>query len=149
MATFSKMKVVWNGKDIGNRIEIDVGRVERSVAEKVVDDARKLCPTDDRTGSRKPKSSFSKSWMERRPGALRNSIKVSKGKWGGYLVTVGGGDEFYATFIELGAPAVPITIGYKTAPIDGRPFMRPAAWTNRSTFTRGIKQAFNRLGGYR
>jgi len=144
----AKMKVIWNGKSIGNQVEIDVGKVERKTAEQIADDARKLAPVEERSGFRGSAAMRTgaswKSWIKRRPGALRDSIKVVPGKWGGYLVTVGGHDEFYATFIELGAPAVPITIGYKTAPIDGRPFMRPAAWRNRNTFKRNLSKAVDK-----
>ena len=52
-----------------------------------------------------------KSWGERSPGKLRDSIRVSKSKYkdGGWLVIIGGRDTYYWTFLEWGAWHIPAT----------------------------------------
>ena len=137
----AKMKVVWNGRKVSNEISGELRKAEKSIADKIADDARRLCPVGVREGKR---GKGQKTWNIRQPGTLKNSIRVEKGKYGGYLVKVGGqgewGDAFYATFIELGAPNVPIMVGTKAMPINNRPFMKAAAWKNKTKFKREIER---------
>jgi hypothetical protein len=72
-------------------------------AKRVYEKAKKRCPV----GEWERKMHSGKTWTARKPGTLRDSIKLRKSKYpdGGYAVTAGSYDVFYASFVELGVPA--------------------------------------------
>jgi len=104
------MKIEWHGLVKLAELAATMDAAAAEVADKVASDARALAPVES--------------------GALRNSIKASSSRFkgGGALVKAGGGDQYYATFIELGTRK-------KTA----HPFLRPAMEKNRSFALRRIK----------
>lgn len=72
-------------------------------ARRVYDKAQKRCPI----GEWERGIIHGKTWTARKPGSLKNSIKLYKSKYedGGWIVMAGSFDVFYASFVELGVPA--------------------------------------------
>lgn len=106
------MKTRWFPEKFLKEVDRVIGRNLQEVAEKVEADAKFLCPVDS--------------------GDLKKSIKSYKSKYedGGYIVWAGGGDEYYASFVELG-----------TWKMDKKPFLNPALDKNKSFMRRvfGVK----------
>lgn len=99
------MALVWNEKELIEKVRNAVESASREGARDVAQDARTLCPWDT--------------------GELATSIEVKKSKFedGGYLVMAqgpGNYNRFYAAFVELGT--------HNTA---AHPFLRPALRKNK------------------
>lgn len=97
------MTVKWFPENFLKEADRIVGRNLEEVAEKVEADAKTFCPVDS--------------------GDLKKSIKnyKSKHKDGGYIVWAGGGEEYYASFVELGS-----------VKMAAKPFLNPALEKNKS-----------------
>jgi HK97 gp10 family phage protein len=91
----------------------------------IANEAKRLCPVG-RVSKPAQRTAYKRmgavgaSWTERKPGSLKNSIRVRKSKFedGGHIVLVGNVDSYYWRWVELGAPA---KNNYQR-----QPFMRPA-----------------------
>jgi hypothetical protein len=120
--------VEWFGSIQLARILAITENSEKASAERIFADAKNNCPVGEweRTGT------GGKSWKARRPGSLKESIQLHKSKYkdGGYAVSVGNDDIFYASFVELGIPSRNI---HKKA------FMRNAAKKESRRFYRKLK----------
>lgn len=106
------MKIEWNQKEIIAKIAAVSGDVAEKGAEMVARDARRLVPVET--------------------GKLKESIKVSKSRFkdGGHVVSMGGGDLYYGSFVELGASGKP-----------AKPFMRPALAKNKPRIRKMFRDA--------
>ena len=105
-------KLDWNAESVIRAIEGAVEVASKKGAEMVAADARRLCPV--------------------KSGALKESIKVSKSKYadGGHIVSVGGDQQYYASFVELGR-----------AGVLAKPFMRPALARNKPKIRKMFRDA--------
>lgn len=106
------LKIEWHGDVVRKDLIVAVELCSFSIAKSVARTARNLAPV--------------------KSGALKRSIiaKKSKFKGGGAIIKAGGGDEYYASFIEFGR---------KNAA--AHPFLRPALEKNRARAIRKIKKA--------
>ena len=106
------MKIEWNDKEVIAKIAAISGGVAEKGAEMVAADARRMVPV--------------------KTGALKKSIRVSKSKFkdGGHIVSMGGGDQYYGSFVELGAAG-------KSA----HPFLRPALARNKGKIRKMFREA--------
>jgi len=97
------MTVEWFGSINLNQVTAIVEWSEKASAERIEKEAIANCPVGDweRTGT------GAKTWQARKPGSLRDSIKARKSNYkdGGYIVSAGSPEVFYAHFVELGVPA--------------------------------------------
>lgn len=105
-------KLEWNDKEVIRDVDKIIDKVSKEGAEKVAADARRLVPV--------------------KTGALKKSIKVSKSKFegGGHVVSAGGGDLFYASFVELGRSGAP-----------AHPFLRAALAYNKPKIRKAFRDA--------
>ncbi|MHC4265969.1 MAG: HK97 gp10 family phage protein [Planctomycetota bacterium] len=96
-------EVEWFGNRVLKAVKDIVEINEEDSARRVAKDARKNCPV----GKWERSGGGIKSWKARNPGSLKKSIEVHKSKYkdGGHIVSAGGYDVYYASFVELGVPA--------------------------------------------
>lgn len=108
----AKVVVKFSGDTVISNLRTVIEAKSLEVAESVASNARALAPAET--------------------GALRRSIKAKKSKFknGGAVVIAGGGDEYYATFKELG-----------TSKMAATPFLRPAIEMSRAKAKRLIMSA--------
>lgn len=106
-------RIEWNDRQLSIDIAKNMNTNLKQDAELVAKYAREEVPV----GKIKRAASKFKSWAGRKPGKLRDSIKVYKSRYkdGGYIVMVGGYDTYYWFFVEYG-----------TSKMHPRPFMRNA-----------------------
>ena len=129
------MTVEWHGGIILKQVQAVAELSEKASAERIEREAIANCPTGEdgwgRAVSGGPKHG-GKSWTARKSGSLRDSIKAhpSKFKDGGWIVSAGNDDVFYASFVELGVPA---------HDIKKRPFMRRAKKNEEKKFYNYLK----------
>jgi len=107
-------KIDWNDAEVIRKVDKIIDEVSEKGAEKVAADARRLVPV--------------------KTGALKKSIEVKKSKYkdGGHVVVAGGGDLFYASFVELGR-----------AGALANPFMRAALRYNKPKIRKAFKDALS------
>jgi len=117
----------WNPGNWLKEVDIKMGQLEKSTAEKIAADARTLVPVDNSEGADKEH--------------LKNRIEVKASKYyqGGWTVIAQGPGNytvFYASFIEL---------GYSTTRkhIPAQPYLRPALKKNQSKFISSINNSFS------
>jgi len=108
----AKVVVNFRGDTVIKKLQSVVEAKSLEIAESVASNARALAPS--------------------KTGALRRSIKAKKSKFknGGAIVTVGGGEQYYASFIEFG-----------TSKMAATPFLRPAIEMSRAKAKRIIMSA--------
>ena len=129
------MTVEWHGEIILKQVRAVAELSEKASAERIEKEAIEDCPTGEegwgRAVSGGPKHG-GKSWTARKSGSLRDSIKARKSKFkdGGWIVSAGNDDVFYASFVELGVPVY----GIKK-----RPFMRHAKKNEEKKFYNYLK----------
>ena len=109
------VKIEWNEDVVSAKLSAATNKSALDIAKFVEMAAKQLAPI--------------------KTGAMRRSIKAKKSKFkdGGAIVSAGGGQQYYATFIELGRK--------KAA---AHPFLRPAVEKSRATAIRLIKTALER-----
>jgi len=108
----------WDGVAVIREVDMTVQRVVKKGAAAVLKDAKRRCPTGDSK-------------------RLRDSGTVRKFKTKdaiGSYVSFGGGDAYYAPFVELGTPGTSYKSKYRKGPriaIKKHPFLRPALKRNK------------------
>jgi len=129
------MTVEWFGDDVIRETNRVMARVEKEIAEDVMNDAIKILKKNAESTSGKKKS-YGTS-----PGGLTDQFHIAKSKFknGGYLVWCQGPGHwhppYHASFIELGT--------HKTRNMAAQPFMRPAARKNRRSAKRKMQEALD------
>ena len=123
--------VEWFGARIFRNVKRVVEYNEEESANSVAKDAKNDCPV----GKWERVATGGKSWKARKPGSLKNSIEVHKSKYkdGGYIVSAGNEDVFYASFVELGVPR---------RDIPKKAFLRGAAKREEKRFLRRLRTIF-------
>lgn len=153
-----RAKVVWESAKVLTKVRNLTDDEVEAAAKRVARRARALCPVGDWE-----RSSGEVSWQKRKPGTLRKTIKArpSKFKDGGWIVTVGSRDAFYARFVELGTPgtvrrtrswekySVNTRAGWRSGnrrvraprtPIPANPFMRRGLKMEARRFVRNLNK---------
>jgi len=132
------MTVEWHGIAIHKRIEAITKKDEKATAERIAASARRRCPVGKWEKGITKRGSRATSWTARKPGSLKNSIRVNESLYhdGGYLVMAGTDDIFYASFVEMGVPA---------HNIPKKPFLRGAAKAEKARFFRKLKRDLAKL----
>ena len=122
------MTVEWHGEIILKQVQAVAELSEKASAERIEKEAIEDCPV----GEWERSITGGKTWKARKPGYLRDSIKARKSKFkdGGWIVSAGIDDVFYASFVELGVPA---------HDIKKRPFMRRAKKNEEKKFYNYLK----------
>jgi len=122
------MTVEWHGEIILKQVQAVAEWSEKASAERIEREAIANCPV----GEWERSITGGKTWKARKPGSLRDSIKAHKSKFkdGGWIVSAGNDDVFYASFVELGVPA---------HDIKKRPFMRRAKKNEEKKFYNYLK----------
>ena len=122
------MTVEWYGPLILKQVETIAEWSEKQSAERIAEDAIRNCPV----GEWERAGSVWSVFKTNKPGSLRDSIKVRKSKYkdGGYVVSAGNKEVFYASFVEMGVPAHGIL---------KRPFMRRAKKNEERRFLKQLK----------
>lgn len=125
-------RLVWFGSQVAKKLVLAAGQAEKQTAQQVETDAQRLCPVGTVTRDAPPGG---KPWQARKPGTLKNTIRVvaSKYEGGGWLVIAGGYEAYYAPHVELGTD--------DTAP---SPFMRRAKERNKKNHISNVRAAFKR-----
>jgi len=126
-----KARIEWHGDHFIVAAEVASDDVTRWGAQKILKDARRFCPVG--TMERAPKT-MRKSWTGRSPGTLKNSIKIKKSKYSGYIISAGDYNAYYARFVELGTPGKTYQFGARKGeariPVKAKPFIRQAKEAN-------------------
>ena len=131
-------EVKWYGKELITRLRPLIAQLEKESAHIIERDAKRKCPVW--RGEERKLMPGDKTWKARKRGALRDSIRAVRSKYrkGGWIVSAGNYDVFYAAFVELGTPG-------RGIPRD--PFLRrPLNWEKRN-FRKKVKDIFS--GGAR
>ena len=111
-------KIEWHGDDFVLEMDRNLEKlVEKKAAENIEKRAKTLCPV-----GKTITTSSGKSWKSRKPGTLKRTIRARKSKFknGGWIVSAGSNDAFYAGFVELG-----------TKRMSAKPYLRPALHVER------------------
>ena len=133
-------RVEWYQERYTRKVRTALEDLSKETADKIADTMKRLVPVGD--WERKPGA----GWKERKPGTLRDSIRVSRSKYrgGGYVVVAGGYNAYYAKWVELGAPARSHeqwrAVGH-AYPVPRQPFMRPALRKHSPGFVRNVQRA--------
>lgn len=127
------------------KVDKAVNFASKKGAELVNVEAKRRCPVGDYERA----SAHIGDWKQRKKGSLRKSIKIKKSKYknGGYLVTAGGYNTYYAVWVELGAPARSSEQWKKAGhsfPVPRQPFLRPAANANKSRINSIFQNELNK-----
>ena len=120
-------KIEWHIEEFLKSMNKDFKeQIEKEAAENIEQNAKQLCPV----GNKHYTTVDGKSWANRTPGTLRDSIKAYKSKFknGGWIVNAGDYNAYYASFVELGTK--------KMAP---KPFLRPALHKNKKWAMRELE----------
>ena len=146
-----KRPILWYADEISSSSKKVFADAARKMAGRVYDDARRMCPVGEfersAGGARKPK--FWKSWKDRTPGKLRDSISIARSRlyptsWI-VFVPAQGSDTYYSRWVELGAPKRSHqqwrSIGH-SHPVPRQPFLRPALEMNEAAFEKELKIAW-------
>ena len=147
----------WEVEWFGNQVFKDIKRLvdgsEKVAAARIVRDAKRFCPKGKWERDIYTRGKYSgKEWTGRKPGRLRDSIRMypSKYKDGGYTVFAGDEIAFYARFVELGTPGAiqvrrPLRGSKHTVsrtPIPKAPFLRRALKLEQRRFYIRLKGVF-------
>jgi HK97 gp10 family phage protein len=153
------MTIKWDEKTVIRRVEKTTKQEAREAAKRILKDAKKYAPVGK---WERDAYTEGQSWSRRKPGTLRDSIKMYRAKYreGGEQYTIFAGDyyAFYARFVELGTPGnvKRIKTNYKTklatnifgksgtvprTPIPKKPFLRRAMKKEDRRFKREMKRA--------
>ena len=141
------MRVDWDSRTVISKVDKAVKAASKKGADLVALDAKHNCPVGEFEKS--SKGGFALDWKQRKPGTLRDSIKVQKSRFkgGGYIVKAGGYMAYYAQWVELGAPARSAE-QWRTAghayPVPRQPFLRPAANQNQRKLNNIFQNELNR-----
>ena len=146
------MRIEWNPRAAIKKVGIELDRVSKESAKRIVAELKQVCPVD--------RTQKKDKWGNR-PGSLRDSIRFEKSKFegGGYVILIGGegfwGDPFYASFVELGTPGQVYKFGKtrkgkkmkgeKREPVEAHPFVRPVLEKNRRRVAAEFKKALKRI----
>ncbi|MCP4704011.1 MAG: hypothetical protein GY865_05320 [candidate division Zixibacteria bacterium] len=140
------VKIEWHGKKALVTIDSALGRVNKRVAQNIMEDAKRIL-------KRKSKSRSETSLLE------QFDVRKSKYKSGGYLVycqgpgnwkppyrasfvELGGYSSVYGTYKRKGAKSLK---GISPVYIEPKPFLRPAARKNKRKAQRMYQEALDRL----
>ncbi len=110
----------WNPGNWLKEVDIKMGQLEKSTAERIAADARTIVHVDESDSEH-----------------LKNRIEVKESKYyqGGWTVVAqapGNYIKFYASFVELG-----------TDQMTAKPYLRPALKQNQSKFISDINSSFS------
>lgn len=133
-------KIVWNSKKIIDEINAKKEIAAKKIAAQIKKSAQELCPVGEWERNVAAKGRYKgKSWTARKPGTLKKSIRYKKSKYkdGGCIVTAGGLDAFYASFVELGVEIKNLK--------RKKPFLRPALDKNKQIYKKEIEKIIKSL----
>jgi hypothetical protein len=105
---FQDIKGRWYTAEVLHIVKEIVGFNEEEAARRIYEKAKKRCPVGEwERDIYKSGTAEGKGWTARKPGSLRDSIRIRKSDYpdGGYAIIAGSWDVFWASFVELGVPA--------------------------------------------
>ena len=127
----SRFDIKWYGKEILSEIAAMTEAEEKAAAERVLKRARKKVPVGRRVIS---STWIGKEWQSRRPGRLRESLRIERSKFpnGGWLVFAGSQLAYYARWVEYGTVFMRKRKGYR--------FLKGALTLEKAYFTRQLRK---------
>lgn len=113
------MRIIWHDDLLTDRsgllseIKRESDKTCKKAAHIYMRAAKAACPVGK--VERQIAAAAGKSWGIRRPGNLRESIRVAKSRYkdGGWLVLIGGYDTYYWSFVEWGTWHIPDSYKYR------------------------------------